>query len=406
METRTGPLKDVTVIDCTMALAGPFGTALLADLGANVVKVEPPRGDAFRPLPPTSPDYANAGKQDPETATEGVDYGAAFATVNRNKRSVVLDFKDPADREALLQLCEQADIIVENMRAGVMDKLGLGYDVIKQRNPRIVYGAVRGFGDPRTGASPYASWPCYDIVAQSMGGLVNLTGPTDESGYPCGIAVGDVYPGTLMALGVISALHHARQTGIGQFVDVAMYDSMLTFTGTALGGYGHGGTMSGPQGRHSRGLMPFGVYPAKDGSVAIGAPGAAHWQALCEAMERPDLIDDERARNTFVRVKNGEFIIEQISLWSATKTKQEILQLLGGRVPCGPVNTAEEIFNDPHVAQRDMLVTYQPQGDNPPATIVGSPIKFTATPAGVYGRPPRLGEHDTEIRREFGLSDE
>jgi len=162
-----GPLADITIIDCTMALAGPFGAALLGDLGANVIKVEPPGGDSSRSLPPLLPDYANPGTEVPA----GVDYGGYFASINRNKRSIVLDLKNPDDRETLLKLCEKADAIIENMRVGVMDRLGTGYDQIRERNPRIVYGAIRGYGDPRTGVSPYADWPAYDIVAQSMGGM-------------------------------------------------------------------------------------------------------------------------------------------------------------------------------------------------------------------------------------------
>ena len=189
MGERTGPLRDITIIDCTMALAGPFGTSLLADLGANVIKVEPPHGDGARPSPPLPPDYANVSS--PEKA--GVDYGGYFASINRNKRGIVLDLKNPADKEKLLTLCEQADAIVENMRAGVMDKLGVGYDVISARNPKIVYGAIRGFGDPRTGESPYAEWPAYDIVAQSMSGHAHITGPGDNAGgYPSGVSVGDI----------------------------------------------------------------------------------------------------------------------------------------------------------------------------------------------------------------------
>ena len=157
MAERTGPLTDVTIIDCTMALAGPFGTGLLADLGANVIKVEPPSGDMSRSVPPLPPDYANPGTDDPG----GVDFGGFFASINRNKRSIVLDLKRAADRETLLKLCEQADALVENMRVGVMDRLGVGYDVIHERNPQLVYGCVRGFGDPRTGESPYADSPAW-----------------------------------------------------------------------------------------------------------------------------------------------------------------------------------------------------------------------------------------------------
>lgn len=400
MSDRNGPLADVTVIDCTMALAGPFGTAMLADLGADVIKVEPPHGDMSRSVPPLPPDYANASADDPG----GVDYGGYFASINRNKRSIVLDLKQPEDRETLLKLCEQADAIVENMRVGVMDKLGVGYEVISARNPKIVYGAIRGFGDPRTGESPYAEWPAYDIVAQSMSGHAHITGPADGAGYPSGVSVGDIYPGTLLALGMVSAVLNARSTGQGQFFDVGMYDAMLAFTETVVANYGYGEIELGPRGQHHPNLMPFGIFPAKDGGVAIAAPGPGHWSALCQAMERPDLAEDERTKNVFVRKRNQEFVEAEISAWTSSKTKQEIIELIGGKVPCGPVNTASDIFNDPHVAARNMITRFTPPGDNPEVAIVGSPIKFTRTQAGFYRAPPQLGEHTEEVLQQFSVA--
>lgn len=397
--TRTGPLADVTIIDCTMALAGPFGTGLLADLGANVIKVEPPRGDTARSVPPLPPDYGNPG-----TGESECDFGGYFASINRNKRSIVLDLKDPGDRETLLSLCDSADALVENMRVGVMDRLGLGYEAVSARNPAIVYGCIRGFGDPRTGASPYADWPAYDIVAQSMGGMTHITGPGAASGYPSGVSVGDIYPGTLLALGVVSAIHHARRTGQGQFMDVGMYDAVAFLAETVIANYGYSGTSLGPRGEHHPNLCPFGVFPAKDGAVSIAAPGPGHWQALCEAMGRVDLVSDERTKNTYLRRQNQSLVLEVISGWTRARTKQEIVAELGGRVPCGPVNTAADIFADPHAAARGMITRFELPGDNPTVAIVGNPIKYTATPTGFYRRAPRLGEHAEEIRREFGLN--
>ena len=400
MGERTGPLRDITIIDCTMALAGPFGTSLLADLGANVIKVEPPHGDGARPSPPLPPDYANVSS--PEKA--GVDYGGYFASINRNKRGIVLDLKNPADKEKLLTLCEQADAIVENMRAGVMDKLGVGYDVISARNPKIVYGAIRGFGDPRTGESPYAEWPAYDIVAQSMSGHAHITGPGDNAGgYPSGVSVGDIYPGTLMALGVVSAVHNARNTGKGQFMDVAMYDAMLAFCETVVVNYGYDQKSLEARGQHHPLLMPFGIFPTSDGGVAIACSGPKHWQLLCEAMGREDLVTDERCKNTYVRRKNQVFVEAQIAAWTSSISKAEFMEKLGGKIPCGPVNTAEDIFSDPHVAAREMITRFQLPGDNPEVAIVGSPIKYTETKAGFYRRAPTLGEHTEEIIEEFNL---
>ncbi len=402
MAGRTGPLANVTIIDCTMALAGPFGTALLADLGADVIKIEPPHGDGSRSVPPLPPDYANAAGDE----QAGVDYGGYFASINRNKRSVVLDLKREADKEVLLQLCEQADALVENMRVGVMDKLGVGYDIVKQRNPKLVYAAIRGFGDPRTGESPYAQWPAYDIVAQSMSGHAHITGPAGDSnaGYPSGVSVGDIYPGTLMALGVVSAINHARSTGQGQFLDVGMYDAMLAFTETVVANYGYSRIELGPRGQHHPNLMPFGIFPTRDGGIAVAAPGPGHWAALCQAMERSDLIEDERCKNVYLRKRNQDFVQGEISAWTSTRTKQEVVAAIGGKVPCGPVNTAADIFADPHVEARDMITRFSLPGDNPEVAIVGSPIKFTETPAGFYRPPPQLGEHNDEVLEQFGIT--
>jgi crotonobetainyl-CoA:carnitine CoA-transferase CaiB-like acyl-CoA transferase len=400
MKERAGPLSDVTIIDCTMALAGPFGTAMLADLGANVIKVEPPRGDGSRAVPPLPPDYANVSAAE----SAGVDYGGYFASINRNKRSIVLDLTEEGDREVLLQLCEQADAIVENMRTGVMDRLGVGYDVISARNPRIVYGCVRGFGDPRTGESPYANWPAYDIVAQSMSGHVRITGPAGSVGHPSGVSVGDIYPGTLMAMGVLAAVHHARVTGQGQFCDVGMYDGMLAFTETVLANYGFAQQELPARGQHHPNLMPFGLFPTTDGGVAIAAPGPKHWAALCEAMDRPDLLEDKRTENTFVRRRNQEFVEGEIAAWTMRHSKREVVDALGGDVPCGPVNTAADIFADPHVQAREMITEFDLPGDNRRVSIVGSPIKFSATPTGLYQRPPMLGEHTEEVLDEFGIT--
>ncbi|MGI9598800.1 MAG: CaiB/BaiF CoA transferase family protein [Acidimicrobiales bacterium] len=387
---RQGPLDDVTIIDCTMAYAGPFGTALLADLGADVIKVEPPTGDNFRSLPPHPPDYGHAALG----VEAGADFGMSFAGVNRNKRSITLDLKDPADAEILLRLCEKADAIVENMRAGVMDELGLGYETIADRNPRIVYAAVRGFGDERTGASPYGTWPCLDTAGQAMGGLVEATGDLYE------IAIADIYPGTLMALGLVSAVHRARRSGAGDFVDVAMYDSALTLLRSHVPAYALTGRERRP-GR--RALVPFGLFPATDGRFAIAAPVERHWKLLCEAMERPDLITDERTKTNPKRADNQEFTEGEIAGWTSTRSKHELLDLLGGKVPCGPANSLAEIFDDPHVAARGLLEDCQLPGDNPAVSLVANPIKVAGNPTGLYQRPPLLGEHTDEILAEFGI---
>lgn len=404
MQQPKGPLRGTRIIDCTMMLAGPYGTALLADLGADVIKVEPPSGDPSRSGPPLPPDYANVDEAGEDQA--GVDYGGYFASINRNKRSLLLDFKKEQDRERLLSLAETADALVENMRQGVMDRLGLGYEVLRERNPALVYGCIRGFGDARTGESPYSHWPAYDIVAQSMGGLAHMTGPPGGSGFPCGVSVGDIFPGTLMALGLVSAVMHARQTGEGQFFDVGMYDAILSFNEATVANYGYDGTVLGPRGQHHPYLCPFGIYPARDGGIAIAAPRPGQWKALCEIMAAPELITDPRFANTYKRSQNRQLLDERIGSWTARLTRREILAQLGGKVPSGPVNTAEDIFKDPHVAARNMITRFQLPGQNPEVAIVGSPIKYTKTPGGFYRRPPTLGEHTEEILAELAAREE
>jgi crotonobetainyl-CoA:carnitine CoA-transferase CaiB-like acyl-CoA transferase len=392
MTTRTGPLSDVRILDLTQALAGPYCTMLLADLGADVIKVEPPHGDMTRTLGPSFNDRV------------GCDYTPYFASVNRNKRSIVLDIKSDDGRATLLKLAETVDAVVENSRVGVMDRAGIGYEVLRALKPSIVYAAVRGFGDPRTGASPYADWPAFDVVAQCMGGLVSMTGPADSTGYRVGPGIGDMFPGTLAALGVVSAVHAARRDGQGQFLDVAMYDAVLTLCDSAIYNYSLSGYVVPPAGNSSRIIVPFDIFPTSDGAVSIAAPIENHWALLCVAMDRQDLIADDRSRSNPRRVANAEFVRGLIAAWTQARTTREIVSALGGKVPVGPVNTAKDIFADPHARVRNMLVEVQPPGDNPPLTITGSPIKMTGTPVGIYARAPMLGEHTAEILAEAGLT--
>lgn len=391
---RTGPLADVRIVDLTQALAGPYCTMLLGDLGADIIKVEPPHGDMARTLGPPFPDR------------QGCDYSPYFASINRNKRSIVLDLKSDAGRATLFKLIERADAVVENARSGVMDALGIGYETLSARNPRLVYAAVRGFGDPRTGRSPYSDWPAFDIVAQCMGGLVGMTGPAGGEGYRCGPGVGDIYPGTLAALGVVSAIHAARVSGKGQFLDVAMYDAVLALCEVIVYTYSLTGKTIAPAGNSSRIIVPFDIFPTADGAIAIAAPTDNQWAALCRAMGRAELIADDRTRSNPRRVANGEFVRNLIREWTAARPTAAIVGALGGKVPVGPVNTAREIFADPHPRARGMLVEVQPPGDNPPLTIAGPAIKLAGTPAAVHSRAPRLGEHGAEILAELGIAPE
>ena len=390
---RPGPLAGIRILDLTQNLAGPYCTMLLADLGADVIKVEPPGGDGTRRMGPYT-------EEDTERA-----YGGYFASVNRGKRSIALDLKDEADRAMFLRLVPTVDVVVENSRAGVMDRLGVGYEVLAGINARLVYAAIRGFGDPRTGASPYVNWPAYDIVAQAMGGLVSTTGGLDGTVAKCGPSVGDLYSGALSTVGVLAAVIDARRTGVGQFVDVAMYDAILSLSESAVYRYSCSGVVPGPTGNGHPQLAPFDIYPTADGNCGIGAPGPM-FRRLCELMGRPDLADDTRFVTPADRMANRPALNAEIVRWTSARTNAEIVALLGGVVPVGPVNDMAAVWADPHVAVREMLVTVEQPDGSRPLVLAGQPIKMTKSGTGVRSRPPRLDEHAREIRDEAGSDDD
>ncbi len=385
----TGPLQGIRVLDCTQAIAGPWATMMLGDLGADVIKIEAPRGDLQRPMAPYT-------REDQERS-----YGGSFSTYNRNKRGVVLDFTNEVDRAKFLELVDSADAVVENMRAGVMDGLGIGWETLRERNPRLVYGAIRGFGDPRTGESPYAEWPAYDVIAQAMGGLVSQNGNGPENRIQVGPFIGDIYPGTIGAMGVLAALFHAQRTGEGQFVDVAMVDSIMALAEMGVMRYSYlGRPDTPPSGNRNDFAVPFDVFETKDGSMAIAAPTDHHWKELAEAMGHPEWALDEDKATIRARVLNREPLDKAMTEWAQERTNQEILDLIGGKVPCGPVNLPGDLFSDEHVQARQMLVAVdQPSGR--PVVQVASPIKMTSTPTGIHRRAPRLGEHTDEVLSEI-----
>jgi len=385
----TGPLQGIRILDCTQAIAGPWSTMMLGDLGADVIKVEAPRGDLQRPMAPYT-------REDEERS-----YGGSFSTYNRNKRGIVLDLTDDNDRAKFLDLVESADAVVENMRAGVMDSLGLGWETLRERNPRLVYGAIRGFGDPRTGESPHAEWPAYDVIAQAMGGLVAQNGNGPNNRIQVGPFIGDIYPGTIGAMGVLAALFHAQRTGEGQFVDVAMVDSIMALAEMGVMRYSYlGRPDTPPSGNRNDFAVPFDVFETKDGSVAIAAPTDKHWRELATAMGHPEWGLDEDKATIRARVLNREPIDQALTEWALERTNEEILDLIGGKVPCGPVNLPGDLFSDRHVQSREMLVAVdQPSGR--PIVQVASPIKMTGTPTGIYRRAPRLGEHTAEVLSEI-----
>jgi crotonobetainyl-CoA:carnitine CoA-transferase CaiB-like acyl-CoA transferase len=384
-----GPLVGMRVVDLTQVLAGPYCTMLLADLGAEVIKVEPPKGDVARGWGPT-----------PAGSDPASHYGGYFASVNRNKRSAVLDLRSAADVERLARLAGSADVLVENFRAGVMDAIGLSYETLHARAPRLVYAAIRGFGDPRTGHSPYQHRAAFDVVAQAMGGLMAITGPP---GVPTkiGPGVGDIFPATLAAVGILAGVLEARATGSGRFVDVSMYDAIVSLCERAVYQHSYTGAVPTGEGNDHPLLCPFGVYATRDGAVTIAAPTDRHWAALCRVMGRPGLGADASFGTNNLRVANRERVRTLIEEWSRALPAAEVVRLLADTVPCAPINDVAALFDDPHARQRDMLVEVSHPGSVSPVTIAGQPIKF-AGGTRRFRRAPLLGEHTDEVLARLG----
>ncbi|MCY1289162.1 Acetyl-CoA:oxalate CoA-transferase [compost metagenome] len=390
MTSRHGALAGLRVLDLTQMLAGPFCTQLLADHGAEVIKIEPPAGDTTRKSGPFRAD-------DRERA-----YGGYFQSVNRNKRSLVLDLKKESAREVFLALAARADVVVENYRAGVMERLGLSYETLREINPRLVYAAIRGFGDPRSGASPYVDWPAYDVVAQAMGGMMGITGAGPGQPMKIGPGVGDLMPAVLAAFGVLAAVHHAQRTGQGQFVDVAMTDAVLAMCERIVYQHSYCDEVPGPEGNRHPLLCPFGLFAASDGAVAIACPGDGFWATLAEAIGRPEMALDPAYTTNAARVANAHAVIQAVEAFTRQHSKQELSALLGGRVPFGPVYDAQDILDDPHYRARGMLVELEQPGSAEPVRVAGIPVKLSDTPGAVGRRAPRLGEDSDTILRELG----
>ncbi len=387
-----GALSDVRVVDLTQVLAGPYCTMLLADMGADVVKVERPGGDLIRSSPP----YLVDPDEEP--------YGGYFQSVNRGKRSIELDLADDADRDTFLELVEIADVVVENYRAGTMESFDLEYERLVERNPALIYASIRGFGDPRTGETERQGQPSFDIIAQALGGVMEITGEADGPPMKVGPGIGDLFTATLNCVGILGALHHRERTGEGQYVDTAMYDSMLSMTERAIYLQSYEGQPPNRRGNAHPTLFPYNAFEVADGYAVVSAFGTNHWRALCEGIDRPDLADEYPRPAD--RLASREEIHAELADWMADHAIDDVLDRLHGEVPVAPVQDTEAIFDDPHVHDREMLHEVEQPGTDETVAIAGSAIKMTETSSEPSGRAPLLDEHREEILAELAAQDQ
>lgn len=388
-----GALKGLRILDLTHALAGPFCSQVLADHGADVIKIEPLEGDFFRRIGPFREDDSERH------------FGGLFQSCNRNKRSIAINLKDPEGQALLKELVKGADALVENYRAGVLDKLGLGYETLKSIRPSLVYTSVRGFGDRAGGQSPYMDWPAFDIVAQAMGGWMGITGEDADHPVKVGGGAGDTVAGLFAAFGTMAALWHARSTGQGQYVDVAMTDSILALSELVVSQYSYRGVSPVPVGNGIPGLAPFGTIRVADGVIAIAAPHDPQFRGLCDLLGLPALKTDARFATEGLRWENHEALTEAIETVTRTRTKLQLRELFGGKVPFSPIYNAEDIFADPHFAIRQMLPEVEQPGSQRPVAVPGVPVKLSQTPGQVRHRAPLLGEHTRDILSGMGLTE-
>jgi crotonobetainyl-CoA:carnitine CoA-transferase CaiB-like acyl-CoA transferase len=381
----TGPLQGVRVIELAHVMAGPVAGLMLADMGADVVKVEKPGGDDVRgSVPPTI-----AGEP------------AAFMMMNRNKRGVVLDLKRPAHLEALRTMLRTADVVIENFRKGTMEKLGLGYDALRAENPRLIYAAISGFG--RTG--PYADRPGFDLIAQGMSGLMSITGE-GPGRPPCkvGPPVSDITAGILLAMGICAALHRRAEMGEGQLVETSLFEAAITHTYWQSAIAFATGRDPEPMGSAHPLNAPYQAFRTADGWINIGAATQRNWERLLGILGHADLARDPRFRTNTDRMAHRPALEEALNAIFSQRPTEVWMELLEqGGFPAGPVLTISEMHADPQARAREMVVATDHSIAGRVETI-GLPVKFGTTPGGVRAPAPVLGQHTAEVLAEYGVT--
>ena len=387
-----GPLTDVKVLDLTWVLSGPYAAMTLCDLGADVIKVErPPFGDVART---TGPFIGTTERE-----------SSYFFSINRGKKSTVLDLRKPEGKDLFLRLVDKVDVVMENFTPGTMDRLGLGYEVLSKRNPRIIYSATSGFG--QTG--PERNKPALDVVIQGMGGVMSITGE-ENSGRPVrpGLSLGDIAAGLYTAIGILAALHERETSGLGQFIDISMLDCQVAILENAYSRYSATGEPPKAIGTRHPATTPFQAFPTKDGHIviALGFGLEEVWGLFCATLDCPELIDDVRYTLPGSRTKNHATLEPVLNQAFKRRTTAEwLVELEALSIPCGPLNTIPEAAAHPQVIAREMLQEVESDRGNR-LTISNSPLRLSRTPGTIRGAPPSIGADTRDVLKDLlGLDD-
>jgi formyl-CoA transferase len=386
-----GPLSHIRVLDLSRVLAGPWASQNLADLGADVIKIERPgSGDDTRGWgPPWMKDRDGKDTGEP----------SYFLSVNRNKRSVTLDIAKPEGQKIVRELARECQVLIENYKVGTLKRYGLDFDALKQDNPGLIYCSVTGFGQD----GPYAPRPGYDFIFQGMGGLMSITGERD--GQPgagpqkVGIAITDVLTGMYASVAILAALTHRERTGQGQYIDAALLDTIVAFNANQICAYFASGRIPVRWGNAHGQVVPYEVFPAADGHIILAVGNDSQFASFCQAAGCPELAQEPRFKTMSQRIVHRAELIPLITDVMRTRSKREWIGLLeAANVPCGPINNMKEVFEDPQVEHRQLRLDMQhPLGCT--ASMVRSPLRLSETPVEYRIAPPTLGQHTDEVLR-------